>query len=64
MWRMEPPIHKTCSKCDILKNNMAKDQIRDWGFHSPVINNAGYKWGKTNYYLMSVCTNFRIGIGI
>jgi len=59
-----PTYHKTCSKCDMLKKELATDKmgasaaaVKDWGFHSPVIDETGYKWGKTNYYLHSYEAN-------
>ena len=57
-----PTHNKTCSKCDMLKKDLvaadkATAAVKDWGFHSPVIDETGYKWGKTNYYLYSYEAN-------
>ena len=56
--------NKTCCKCSTLKGGVEKKGLdkpagfsKDWGFHSPVIDEAGYKWGKTNYYLYSYEAN-------
>ena len=50
--------NKKCCKCSMNGQAVTKDDAtKDWGFHSPVIDEAGYKWGKTNYYLYSYEAN-------